>query len=70
MQHFLSTIDWTREQLDGLLTLAEASPRSYRRLGQSQVLHGHEAWGPMAMAAGRLIVRDFKTMACLNVARP
>ena len=22
MQHFLSTVDWTREQLDGLLSLA------------------------------------------------
>jgi len=52
---------------DGLLTLAEATPAGYNQLAQSQVLNGHDAWGPMALAGGRLIVRDLTRMACLDV---
>ena len=39
---------------DGRLTLAEATPAGYQPLAQAQVLDGHDAWGPMALAAGRL----------------
>jgi len=51
----------------GLLTLAEATPTGYKQLAQSQVLHGHDAWGPMALASGRLIARDLTRMVCLDV---
>ena len=30
---------------------------------------GKEAWGPMALVAGRLIVRDMTRMTCLDVAK-
>ena len=53
---------------DGLLTLARASPSGYEQLAQAQVLPGNVAEGPMAIAAGRLIVRDLKHMVCLDVA--
>jgi outer membrane protein assembly factor BamB len=52
---------------EGRLTLAAASPTGYRQLAQAQVLAGHDSWGAMAMAAGRLIVRDLTQMACLDV---
>ncbi len=53
---------------DGLLTMAEATPDGYKRLNQFQVFqHGVDAWGPMALAAGRLIVRDRTRMACILV---
>jgi outer membrane protein assembly factor BamB len=52
---------------EGLLTLAEVSVNGYNQLGQSKVLQGHESWGPMAIASGRLIVRDFTKMVCLDV---
>ena len=51
----------------GKLTLAEATPAEYRQLAEAQVLDGHESWGPMALAAGRLILRDMTTMVCLDV---
>jgi outer membrane protein assembly factor BamB len=51
----------------GLLTLIEATPEGYKQLAQAQVLQGHGSWGPMAMAGGRLIVRDLTRMACLDV---
>ena len=50
----------------GLLTLANATPDGYEQLAQAQVLDGHDAWGPMAMAGGRLIVREFIRMICLD----
>ena len=52
----------------GLMTLAEATPTGYKQLARAQVLHGHDAWGPMALVGGRLIVRDLTQMICLDVA--
>lgn len=52
---------------DGLLSLVEASPAAYKRLAQAKVLDGHEAWAPMAIAGGRLLVRDLTRMVCLDV---
>lgn len=54
---------------EGVLTLAEATPKGYRQLARAEIFpDGHDAWGPMAMAGARLIVRDFTRMACLDVA--
>ena len=54
---------------EGLLTMAEATSEGYRPLARAQVIeHGHDAWGPMALVAGRLIVRDMTRMVCLDVA--
>ena len=52
---------------DGLLTLAEATPDGYHELAEARILEGPDAWGPMAMADGRLILRDLNRMVCLNV---
>jgi len=50
-----------------LLRLVEATPDGYRQLAEASVLDGHDAWGPMALAGGRLIVRDFDNMRCLDL---
>ena len=52
---------------EGVLTLTEASTTGYKQLAQSKVLAGPDAWGPMALADGRLIVRDVGQMVCLDV---
>jgi len=52
---------------DGMLTLAEARPEGWRRLARARVLQGHEAWAPMALADGRLLVRDRGRMVCLDM---
>jgi outer membrane protein assembly factor BamB len=52
----------------GLLRLIEATPNQYHLLSQAQVLKGHDSWGPMAIAGGRLIARDLTRMVCLDVA--
>jgi outer membrane protein assembly factor BamB len=53
----------------GVLTLAEAAPAGYVQLAKAKVLDGPESWGPMAIAAGRLILRDLTRMICLDIAR-
>ncbi len=52
---------------DGELTLARASPAGFARLAHAKVLAGAESWGPMALAGGRLLVRDLTRMVCLDV---
>jgi outer membrane protein assembly factor BamB len=54
----------------GKLTLVEAGSSEFKLLAQAQVLPGNDSWGPMALAAGRLIVRDLTRMVCLDVAEP
>jgi outer membrane protein assembly factor BamB len=53
---------------DGTLTLAEASTTGFKKLAQAKVLEGPDAWGPMALAGGRLLVRDLNVLECLDVA--
>jgi hypothetical protein len=37
-------------------------------LGQAEVIkEADEAWGPLALAGGRLIVRDLTRMICLDL---
>jgi outer membrane protein assembly factor BamB len=55
---------------EGELTLAQASPSGYLPLANAKVLDGHESWGPMAIASGRLIVRDTERMICLDISEP
>jgi outer membrane protein assembly factor BamB len=54
---------------NGLLKLIEATPSGYVQLAQAKVLEGPESWGPMAVASGRLIVRDLTRMKCLEIGR-
>jgi outer membrane protein assembly factor BamB len=51
---------------DGVLTLVDVSS-GYRQLARAKVLSGGQSWGPMALAGGRLIVRDLTRLVCLDV---
>ena len=52
---------------DGVLSLIEARPDQFILLSRAKVLEGPDAWGPMAFAAGRLIIRDMNRMVCLDI---
>ncbi len=52
----------------GVLTLVEPTSTGYVELDKAEVLSGHESWGPMAIASGRLILRNSNRMICLDVA--
>ena len=51
----------------GVLTLAEVDPNAFRPLGVAPVVPGRDSWAPMAIANGRLIVRNMTEMVCLDV---
>ena len=51
----------------GLLRLVQATPTGYLQLAEAKVLEGPDSWGPMAVAAGRLILRDLNRMICLDI---
>lgn len=51
----------------GQLSLIEATPSRFNLLGQIQPLTGRESWAPMALADGRLLLRDLTRLVCLDV---
>jgi outer membrane protein assembly factor BamB len=51
----------------GTLSLIEANPTAYRPLATARVMEGQECWAPLALASGRLLVRDMTRMICLQV---
>lgn len=51
----------------GVLTMLEASTEGYTQLGQAQVLHGHDPWGPIALAGSRMLLRDMDHLICVEV---
>jgi outer membrane protein assembly factor BamB len=51
----------------GKLSLVEDSAARFNLLAQAQVLQGRESWGPLALAGGRLLARDFTRLVCLDV---
>jgi outer membrane protein assembly factor BamB len=53
---------------DGTLTIARPSTSEYIELDSYNVLEGHDAWGPIALADGYMVIRDSKTMVCLDMA--
>ena len=51
----------------GVLTLVDATPAGYRERASVKILDGADAWAPMALAGGRLLVRDHTRMLCVDV---
>lgn len=54
----------------GTLTLAETTPRAFLPLASAKVLDGRDAWAPMALVQGRLLLRDSRHMKCLDLRAP
>jgi len=52
----------------GTLTMAMAASDGFSVLARARILQGPDAWGPMAVAGGRLILRDLNRMICLDIA--
>jgi outer membrane protein assembly factor BamB len=51
---------------DGTLTMLAVSKTGYEQLAQHKVLDGHDAWGPIAPAGTRLLLRDSTRMVCIE----
>ena len=53
---------------NGTLTIARPSTEKYIQLEQIKIFeNGHDAWAPFAIANGYLILRDSKTMVCIDL---
>ena len=53
---------------DATLTIVRPSITGYQELDSYRVMEGQDAWGPLAIADGYLVMRDSKTMVCLDLA--
>jgi len=51
----------------GLLAVFRASTDKCVKLGEWQLMDGHEAWAPLAIAGGRLLMRDVGRMVCFDI---
>ena len=52
---------------DGTLTIAKVSTQKFVPLDKARIIEGQDAWGPIAIADGYLLMRDSKTMLCLDI---
>ncbi|MEI6696573.1 MAG: PQQ-binding-like beta-propeller repeat protein [Bacteroidota bacterium] len=52
---------------EGTLTIAEATSTKFALLSQTKIMDGQDAWGPIAIADGKLIMRDSKQMICIDI---
>ena len=53
---------------EGVLYLAGTGGDRYRELDRADLLDGRDPWGPLALAGGRLFLRDSERMLCVDVA--
>ena len=52
---------------DGTLTMIQPDTKRYIQLAQKKLFDGQDAWAPMALADGRLLLRDSKTIFCVKI---
>jgi outer membrane protein assembly factor BamB len=51
----------------GELYIVQPSPEGFRSLSKAKLLGGEQIWGTLALADGRLVVRDQSQMKCVEV---
>jgi outer membrane protein assembly factor BamB len=54
----------------GELYIVEPSPQGFKSLGKAKLLGGKEIWGPLALAEGKLVIRDQSQMKCVDLRAP
>ncbi len=52
---------------NGELVMADANASGYNPLASARIIDGRDAWAPPAMIAGRLLMRDERTLVCLDL---
>lgn len=52
---------------DGTLNIGRITAGGLQILDKARIIEGHDAWGPIAIADGYLLMRDAKSMVCLDV---
>ena len=54
----------------GELHIVEPSPQAFKFLDKAKLLEYKEIWGPLALAEGKLVVRDQSQMKCVDLRAP
>jgi outer membrane protein assembly factor BamB len=52
---------------EGEMTIAKATPSSFRILDRKRIIDGQDSWGPLAVTGGYLLMRDSKQMVCIDL---
>jgi len=52
---------------DGILTIVRPSIQSFEQLDQIRLFEGQDAWAPIAVADGYMILRDSRKMFCIRM---
>ena len=52
---------------DGEMTIAKATPAGFTDLDKARIIDGQDSWGPIAITGGYLLMRDSKTLVCLDI---
>jgi outer membrane protein assembly factor BamB len=54
---------------DATLIILQKSTNSYLELDRIKLFDGHDAWAPLAIADGYMVLRDSKTMICISLSK-
>ena len=52
---------------NGTLTMMKIEGADGKILGSQRIIEGNDAWGPLAVADGRMILRDLNQMVCIDL---
>lgn len=52
---------------DAGMSIAKVSGSEFRVLDKARITEGQDAWGPLAIAGGYLLMRDSKQMVCIDI---
>jgi outer membrane protein assembly factor BamB len=52
---------------DGTLFITKPTENSLQVLDKRRIIEGQDAWGPLALADGLLLMRDAKKLVCINM---
>ena len=52
---------------DGTLTMIKPDTKSFKLLAEKKIFDGSDAWAPLAIADGKMLLRDSKTMFCIDL---
>jgi outer membrane protein assembly factor BamB len=52
---------------DAGMSIAKVSGSEFRVLDNAKITDGQDAWGPLAIAGGYLLMRDSKQMVCIDI---
>ncbi|MCK5703082.1 MAG: hypothetical protein KAI29_18095, partial [Cyclobacteriaceae bacterium] len=52
---------------DGMLSIAKPSKSEFVLLDQIKVFDAHDAWAPLAVADGYMLLRDDHKMICMDI---